>query len=59
MEALCREAAMICLRRIMPDIDFAMAGIPYEQLAKLEVHMEDFLARYERSRALGHKGGLC
>ena len=35
---------MIRLRRIMPDIDFAMAGIPYEQLAKLEVHMEDFIA---------------
>ncbi len=44
LEALCREAAMICLRRIMPEIDFAMAGIPYEQLAKLEVHMEDFVA---------------
>ena len=43
LEALCREAAMICLRRIMPDIDFAMAGIPYEQLARLEVHMDDFL----------------
>jgi transitional endoplasmic reticulum ATPase len=43
LEALCREAAMICLRRIMPDIDFAMAGIPYEQLGKLEVHMTDFL----------------
>jgi transitional endoplasmic reticulum ATPase len=43
LEALCREAAMICLRRIMPDIDFAMAGIPYDQLAKLEVHMDDFL----------------
>ncbi len=43
LEALCREAAMSCLRRIMPDIDFAMAGIPYEQLTKLEVHMSDFL----------------
>jgi transitional endoplasmic reticulum ATPase len=43
LEALCREAAMICLRRIMPDIDFALASIPYEQLAKLEVGMEDFL----------------
>ena len=42
LEALCREAAMICLRRILPDIDFAMAGIPYEQLAKLEVGMADF-----------------
>ncbi len=44
LEALCREAAMICLRRIMPDIDFAMAGIPYDQLTKLEVHMDDFLS---------------
>jgi transitional endoplasmic reticulum ATPase len=43
LEALCREAAMICLRRIMPDIDFALARIPYEQLAKLEVGKEDFL----------------
>ncbi len=44
LEALCREAAMICLRRIMPDIDFALTRIPYEQLAKLEVHMDDFIA---------------
>ena len=43
LEALCREAAMICLRRILPDIDFAMAGIPYEQLARLEVRMDDFM----------------
>ncbi len=42
LEALCREAAMICLRRIMPDIDFALARIPYELLAKLEVKMDDF-----------------
>ena len=42
LEALCREAAMICLRRLMPDIDFAMAGIPYERLARLEVTMNDF-----------------
>ncbi len=40
--ALCREAAMICLRRIMPKIDFASASIPYDTLAKLEVHMDDF-----------------
>ena len=44
LEALCREAAMICLRRLMPDIDLALAAIPYEQLALLEVHMDDFLA---------------
>jgi transitional endoplasmic reticulum ATPase len=43
LEALCRESAMICLRRIMPEIDFEVASIPYEQLAKLEVHMDDFV----------------
>jgi transitional endoplasmic reticulum ATPase len=34
---------MICLRRIMPDVDFGLAQIPYDQLAKLEVKMDDFL----------------
>ena len=28
LEALCREAAMICLRRIMPDVDFGLAQNP-------------------------------
>jgi len=42
LQALCREAAMICLRRIMPEIDFAAAKIPYDALMKLEVHMADF-----------------
>jgi transitional endoplasmic reticulum ATPase len=44
LEALCREAAMICLRRLMPDIDYGLATIPYDQLAQLEVPMDDFLA---------------
>lgn len=43
MEALCREAAMICLRGILPEIDFATAEIPYETLGKLEVQMSHFL----------------
>ena len=43
LESLCREAAMICLRQIMGEIDFREAVIPYELLAKLEVRMEDFL----------------
>jgi transitional endoplasmic reticulum ATPase len=43
LEALCREAAMNCLRRILPEVDFALARIPYEQLARLEVQMHDFL----------------
>jgi len=44
LEALCREAAMICLRDILADLDFSLAKIPYERLAKLEVGMEHFLA---------------
>ena len=43
LEALCREAAMICLRPIMPSVDFGLAQIPYDRLAKLEVEMDDFL----------------
>ena len=43
LEALCREAAMIALRRIMPTIDFAEANIPLEKLLELEVTQEDFL----------------
>ncbi len=44
LEALCREAAMICLRQVLTDIDFSLAHVPYEQLSKLEVRMDDFLA---------------
>ncbi|MBI2191531.1 MAG: CDC48 family AAA ATPase [Planctomycetes bacterium] len=44
LEALCREAAMICLRRILPDIDFAQTRIPYERLSQLELQWDDFLA---------------
>ncbi|MBV8266764.1 MAG: AAA family ATPase [Planctomycetaceae bacterium] len=42
LEALCREAAMICLRRLLPAIDFASGQIPYETLRALEVGMADF-----------------
>ena len=44
LEALCRESAMTCLRHVLADIDFSLAHVPYEQLAKLEVRMDDFLA---------------
>lgn len=44
LEALCREAAMICVRRILPEIDFAQATLPYEALLKLELCKDDFLA---------------
>jgi len=43
LEALCREAAMNALRKIMPSIDFQLDEIPYETLLKLEVAMNDFM----------------
>ena len=44
LAALCREAAISCLRRFMPEIDFTSGQIPYESLMKLEVRMDDFSA---------------
>jgi transitional endoplasmic reticulum ATPase len=44
LEALCREAAMLCLRRLLPAIDFGSGQIPYETLLALEVRMGDFEA---------------
>jgi len=44
LAALCREAAMNALRRLMPDIDFVQASIPYEKLMSLEVTSSDFLS---------------
>lgn len=44
LAALCRESAMSALRRLMPDIDFAQAHIPYEKLMELEVTMDDFMS---------------
>jgi transitional endoplasmic reticulum ATPase len=44
LEALCREAAMDCLRQIMTDIDFSQANIPYKLLTELEVSMDSFLS---------------
>lgn len=44
LEALCKEAAMLCLRRLMADVDFGQRPLPYEQLARLVVDMDDFQA---------------
>lgn len=44
LEALCREAAMICLRRLLPDFDLSKRAVPAELLARLEVRRDDFLA---------------
>ena len=43
LEALSREAAMTTLRKIFPNIDFQMEEIPYEDLMKLHVTMDDFM----------------
>lgn len=42
LEALCREAAMVALRRLLPKIEFENQYIPYDTLLELEVTMEDF-----------------
>ena len=42
LEALCREAGMIALRRLLPQLDFSQAYVPDELLAQLQVAMGDF-----------------
>jgi transitional endoplasmic reticulum ATPase len=42
VKALCREAAMNALRRIMPEIDFQLNMLPNEPFLKLEVTIDDF-----------------
>ena len=42
LEALCKEAAMRSLRRILPDIDLEAESIPAKVLSKLVVEMNDF-----------------
>jgi transitional endoplasmic reticulum ATPase len=44
LEALCREAAMIALRRVLPHIDYQSGYIPYETLVALNITMADFQA---------------
>ncbi len=42
LEALCKEAAMRALRKILPDIDLETDTIPAEVLSKLQAKKEDF-----------------
>ncbi len=42
LEALCKEAAMRALRRILPRIDLQAESVPAEVLDKITVTMEDF-----------------
>ncbi len=43
LAALCREAAMVTLRRISEDIPIEAEFLPYDLLARLEVAMDDFV----------------
>ncbi|MGM0491066.1 MAG: CDC48 family AAA ATPase, partial [Planctomycetota bacterium] len=42
LAALCREAGMIALRRIMPRVDFSQRRVPYELLEQLGITMDHF-----------------
>ncbi len=42
LQALCREAAMLCLRKVIPEIDFE-ANVPCETLMNLKVSMDHFI----------------
>jgi transitional endoplasmic reticulum ATPase len=42
--ALCREAAMVALRRVLPSLDGERSAIPPEDLLHLDVKMSDFLS---------------
>ena len=53
LAALCREAAMSALRRLMPDIDFKTTEIPYDKLAALKVEWADFEGALADVRAIG------
>ena len=46
LAALCREAAMKALRRILPHVDLEKEEIPQEILENLKVTMEDFMNAY-------------
>jgi transitional endoplasmic reticulum ATPase len=42
LEALCREAGMVTLRRLLPQIDFSQPCVPDEMLTRLQVQVGDF-----------------
>lgn len=46
LAALCKEAAIRSLRRILPDLDLEVAEIPVEILNRITVTRQDFLQAY-------------
>lgn len=53
LEALCKEAGMSALRRLMPEIDLHLDHIPDDALARLEVTMDDFLGAFREIQPSG------
>lgn len=47
LEALCREAAMVCLRKLLDKIDLGQKRISYSQLASIRVSMSEFLQGFQ------------
>lgn len=47
LAALCREAAMSCVRRVTESIDLSQERISYSQLAELQVSASDFASAFE------------
>lgn len=46
LQSLCREAAMTALRKILPEVDLSGDNIPFDELLKLRVTMDDFFASF-------------
>jgi len=42
LEALCREAAMVALRAVLPRIEFDVGAIPYETLMEIRITRDHF-----------------
>ncbi|HET6457753.1 MAG TPA: CDC48 family AAA ATPase [Nitrosopumilaceae archaeon] len=53
LEYLCKEAAMKCLRRLLPEINLADEKIPTETLEKLIVNAEDYQYAYREVTPAG------
>ncbi len=47
LEALAKEAAMACLRELLPEIDMEMEEIPYDRLLAMDVRMDHFLEAFK------------
>ena len=43
LQALCRESAMLCLRKAIPEMDLGASSIPYDTMMNLKVSMEHFI----------------